>query len=264
MKQSRNLLVAIFLGILIAACSSTPSGILSPDKMARVLADVYRAEAVIDFNTALYSGDSMKQVVKQSVYQAHKISEADFDSSLVWYGHHIEEYLKVCDNAVALLEGQLEIIPDDETGRNQILVAGDSASVWPRERFYHITQATPSRYITFKLLPDENWEPGDNYLLELKLLNNRSSVKSYLAVDYEDGHSGWASNTQNEDGWSKLNLILDSTRTASSIYGILEFNPTAGENIYVDSVALIRTRRNSNLRYIRPHANKFDYGRVQK
>ncbi len=264
MKISRNLIIIFLLGTIIAACSSTPSGVLSPDKMARLLADVYRAESAIDFNTATYSGDSMKQVVKESVFKAHKISQADFDSSLVWYGHHIEQYLKVCDNAIAILEDQLETIPDDETGTNQILVAGDSASVWPRERFYHITHATPSRFVTFKLLPDDNWEPGDNYALELKLINNRTGVKSSIAVDYEDGHTGWASTSRDEEGWSRVNLILDSTRTASAIYGVLEFNPAVGENIYVDSVSLIRTRRDRSRRYIRPHSNNFDYGRVQE
>lgn len=265
MKRSRNILFALISIAIFVACSSTPSGVLSPDKMARLLADVYRAESAIEFNSSTYVGDSMKQVVQQSVFAAHKISKADFDSSLVWYGHHIEKYLKVCDQAIELLEDELENIPDDETGTNQILVAGDSASVWPRERFYHITHATPSRYVTFKLLPDDNWEPGDNYSLEVKLLNNiRSGVKSIIAVDYEDGRTAWNTATRDEEGWSKVNLILDSTRTASSIYGLLEFDPAIGEHIYVDSISLIRTRRQPSRRHIRAPGSTFDYGRIQE
>ncbi|MDE6086605.1 MAG: DUF4296 domain-containing protein, partial [Muribaculaceae bacterium] len=180
--------------------------------------------------------------------------------SLVWYGHHIEQYLKVCDNTITQLEKEMNAIPDDEGSNNLMLVAGDSASVWPRERFLHVTQGAPSKYYTFKLLPDDNWEPGDHYTLEYKLINPRSSVKSSLAVDYSDGRTSWVNTSREEEGWSKITLILDSTRTAAAIYGLLEVNPTAGEHLYIDSISLIRTRREQIRRYHRPNDLTFDYG----
>ena len=262
MKSSR-FPILILLALAAASCSKTPRGIIAPDKMSRLLADVYRSEAAIDFNPGYYAGDSMKQVVRQSVFEAHDVTKAEFDSSLVWYGHHIDQYLKVCDNTITILETEMKAIPDDDGATNLMLVAGDSASVWPRERYLHITPSFPTKYLTFKLLPDENWEPGDHYELQFKLINPRSTVKSNLTVDYTDGRSSWVNTSRDDEGWSKVTLILDSTRTAAAIYGLLEFDPVNGEHMYVDSISLIRTRRPLNHRYHRPNDFTFDYGKKQ-
>jgi len=247
---------------IVAACSKTPGGVLEPEEMARLMADVYRGEAVIEFNHAVYNDDSMKKVVKQSVLMNHGVDQARFDSSLSWYGHNIGEYIKVCDRAIEILEAESKTIPDDPAGMNQMVVVGDSAQVWPLSRHYHISTSTPSRFVTFNMSPDETWEPGDEYTLAFKLLNMRSPVKSFLAADYDDGRTEYNIQQQNDDGWSRVTLLLDSTRTAGSVYGFIEFNPANGENIYVDSISLVRTRLNP-IQYRRIHTRQktFDYGR---
>lgn len=258
--KSMHLLPVAVAAMLTGACSKTPGNVLPPEEMSKLIADVYRGESVIEFNHAKYSSDSMKKVVKQSVLMAHNVDEAKFDSSMVWYGRHIEEYIKVCDRAVEMLEAEAEAIPDDPQGMNQLLVAGDSAQVWPMSNFYHITSATPTRYITFRLTPDDNWEKGDEYALAFKLINIRSDVKSLLATDYTDGRSEYLSTTQTEDGWSRITLRLDTARTAKAVYGFIEFDPTTGEHIYVDSISLVRTRINSKVYRSRNRQKIFDHG----
>ncbi|MCM1448874.1 MAG: DUF4296 domain-containing protein [Clostridiales bacterium] len=255
-----HLLPLLLLILVLAACSKTPGGVLPPDEMAQLLADVYRGESVIEFERNTYSNDSMKKVVKQSVLLAHDMTQEDFDSSMSWYGRNIEEYVKVCDQAVELLQEESNNIPDDPTGSNQILVAGDSAQVWSLPRFYHITSATPSRYLTFRLSPDDTWEAGDEYTLQFKLLNARSEVNTAIAVDYDDNRTEFIRARQDQEGWFHNTLRLDSTRTARALYGYLLFNPAEGENIYLDSVSLVRTRVN-DIRYrSRTRQNRFDHG----
>lgn len=257
----RHILPALMVALILStACNKTPRGVLPPDDMARLLADVYRGESVIEFERGSYGDDSMRKVVKQSVLMAHDITQEDFDSSLSWYGHNIEEYVKVCDMAVELLEEELRNIPDDPTGSNQILVAGDSAQVWSLPRFYHITSTTPSRYLTFRLSPDNTWEPGDEYTLEFKLINSRSEVKTAIAVDYDDNRTEFIRARQDQDGWFRNTLRLDSTRTPRALYGYLSFDPGDGENIYLDSVALVRTRVNPLSYRMRSRQNYFDHG----
>ncbi|MDE6449887.1 MAG: DUF4296 domain-containing protein [Muribaculaceae bacterium] len=247
--------------ITTVSCSKTPGGVLEPEEMASLLADVYRGEAVIEFNHANYSNDSLKKVVKQSVLHSHGVGQEEFDSSLSWYGRHIGDYIKVCDRAVEILEAEAKAIPDDPAGFNQMMVAGDSAQVWPLSRYYHITSLTPGRYLTFSLTPDETWEQGDEYQLAFKIINSRTPVKSLLATSYDDGRAEYANHEQNEDGWSRTTLRLDSTRTSKAIYGFIEFNPSEGENIYVDSVSLIRTRLNPVTYRNRFRQKTFDYGK---
>lgn len=258
---SLYLLPATIAAVLaVASCSKTPGGVLEPEEMASLMADVYRGEAVIEFNHASYINDSLKKTVKQSVLMAHGINQEDFDSSLSWYGHHIGDYIKVCDRAVEILEAEAKAIPDDPAGFNQMVVAGDSAQVWPLSRYYHITSRTPGRHVTFHLTPDETWEHGDEYELAFKIINSRTPVKSLLATSYDDGRAEYTSHEVTEDGWSRSTLRLDSTRTSRSIYGFIEFDPAEGENIYVDSISLIRTRLNPANYRNRYRQKTFDYG----
>lgn len=259
--KAMHILPVAATAVLAVACSETPGNVLPPEKMSSLLADVYRGEAVIEFNHAKYSNDSLKKVVKQSVLMAHNVDQATFDSSMVWYGHNIEEYIKVCDRAVEILEAEAEAIPDDPQGLNQMLVAGDSAQVWPMSSFYHITENTPARYITFRLTPDDNWEKGDEYTLSFKLINMRSAVNSTLATDYTDGRSERVTATADGDGWTRSVLRLDTARTAGVIYGFIEFDPANGEHIYVDSISLVRTRMNDRIYRSRTRHNQFDYGK---
>lgn len=232
---------------LLAACSKTPRGVLPPEKMASLLADVYRGESVIEYNRELYRTDSLKKVVKQSVYAAHGVDQAMFDSSMVWYGHNVEEYVKVCDRAVELLEADLAAVPDDPRGLNQMLVFGDSAQVWPLSPYYHISAATPARYIVFNLTPDDNWEPGDEYTLEFKSYNTRTPVRSALAAEYADGGVTFINHSLDNDGREHMILRLDTARQATSVYGYIKLDPQASEHIYLDSLSLIRTRFNNTL-----------------
>ena len=254
-----HILPAAVLMILVAACSKTPRGILDQEDMAMLMADVYCGESVIDFNMSHYSNDSMKKVVKQSVLMAHNIEPEQFDSSIAWYGRHIEDYIKVCDRAVEILEARAVDIPDDPHGNNRILVAGDSAQVWPLQQYYHISAATPSKYVVFNLTSDDNWEPGDEYTLSFKSINMRTPIKSLLAVDYEDGGTQYSRSSLDADGWEKTVIKLDTTRVANAVYGYIQFNPQTNEDIYVDSVSLVRTR--VNLLNYRSRRSQASFGR---
>ena len=257
--------LAGILLIVHAGCSRTPRGVPDSEEMALLMADVYTAESVIEFNPANYSNDSLKKVVKQSVLTAHKISQADFDSAIVWYGHNIEEYIKVCDRAVEILEKRRDDIPDDQDGRMLMVVAGDSAQVWPLAPFYHITSHLPSRYLTFNLPKDDTWEASDQYELGYKLLNMRSPVNSFIGVEYDDGGTVYATATSKADGWERLKIQLDSTRVAKSIYGFIKFTPETDEHIYVDSISLIRTRTNQlQRRAVRGNTSIFNRGNNSK
>lgn len=246
----RYLPLAILILTMTVGCKKRPSGILSQDDMASLMADVYRGESMVEYNGNIYSDDSTRKIVKQSVLAAHGISQEDFERSLDWYGHHIEEYVKVCDDAIALLENELEKIPDDAVA-GSILVAGDSARVWPLPSFYRITPNTPSRYLSFTIEKDDEWKPGDTYELSYKINIGKNPVESTIAVTYEDSVAEFISTSTTFPGWQNIVLRLDSTRMASSLYGFIHFNPQPNEVIYLDSISLTRTRLNPSGYYRR-------------
>lgn len=253
----RHIILLVMPALLAAGCRRLPSGVLPHDRMTPLMADLYRGESTVEFNGAVYSTDSMKKVVKQSIFEAHGVTQEQFDRSLDWYGHHIEDFVKVCDDAIHLLESQLESIPADAvTGSLQ--VAGDSAMIWMLPTYYRITDKMPSRFISFSVDKDDEWKPGDIYNLAVKIGNTRSDVVTMMGVDYADGFTEYLSSASNNPGRHDISLRLDSTRTAERVYGNIAFNPAPGEVIYLDSVSLMRTRVNPSLYFRRVNQHLVD------
>lgn len=264
MKISRYHIPAygtLLLTIIISACGSTPDNVIPQEKMALLLADVHKGESVIEYNRTTFNNDSMKKVMKQSVYARHGVTSEQVDTSFVWYGHHVEEYIKVYDRVIEILEHDLDAANSmDSSNSLQLAIAGDSVDTWQSARHYRFDRYSPARYISFAITPDDNWENGDNYLWQFKSINGRSAVSSFIGIDYESGPSEFTTRTSGDDGWLRLRITVDSTRTPTRLYGYLRVSPVSGENIYIDSVSLIRTRLNP-LEYNRRYQLKrFNYG----
>jgi hypothetical protein len=92
----------------LAACSGRPAPVLSDRKMENVLFDLYLAQTAVSENPNIFLNDSVrKQDLLQSVFQKHKISQATFDTSLVWYNAHIDDYLKLNARLAERYEGRI-------------------------------------------------------------------------------------------------------------------------------------------------------------
>lgn len=252
------------IAILCVGCNSTPDHVIPPEKMARLLADIHLGESVIDANRKEYELDSLKKSLKQSIYLKHQVSAEQVDTSFVWYGHNIEEYIKIYDQVIDLLEediAKIKVSADDEI---QLAVVGDSADAWSGLRQKNITKFTPDKYLSFALNSDDNWEKGDTYEWKLKLINNKSSLNWVIAIDYIDGSSEFSRAQTTTNGWNSIKLISDSSKTATRIYGVAHIDLKIGERVYLDSISLIRTRLNPSIYNRRFNQSKFNYGKKNR
>lgn len=232
-----------FLLVLLVACSKVPRYVIPPDKMAELLADIHIGESVVDLNRADYRTDSSKLVMLQSVLMRHNVTKQQLDTSFDWYGHHISYYMEVYDKAIELLERRLA-----ETGNRiaaeNISIAGDSVDVWNSAPFIALNNLSPTRYITFSLSSDENWERGDSYTWRAKFTNNSDVSKWGIMADYSDGSMEIFTSDLTGDGWCELKFISDSTKTATHVYGYMNITPRGNTTVWADSLMLVRNRLN--------------------
>ncbi|MDE6826066.1 MAG: DUF4296 domain-containing protein, partial [Paramuribaculum sp.] len=80
------------LSAVAGGCNPAPDGVLSPDEMAEVLADIHIGESVSETERRVFNNDSIRRVLKQSILMKHGLNSETFDSSLMWYGQHIDLY----------------------------------------------------------------------------------------------------------------------------------------------------------------------------
>ena len=248
----RRLLPAIATIMLLAACSKTPGYVISEGKMAEIMADIHTGEAVVDAKSSAFRTDSAKQTFLQSICMRHGITTQQLDTSLYWYGNHLEAYIKVYDKTVSILEDRIaeaEKAGGKSSNRlNTVSLDGDSINLWNGPTVVRNTTDLPSEFLTFNFSTDKNWERGDRYTVSARPVNPRTPLFITIAVSYNDGTAEYVTLNQGSEGKKSLTLVLDSAKVATSVYGSIHFSPSKGNVSYLDSISVIRTRgRNDNV-----------------
>ncbi|GHT51650.1 hypothetical protein AGMMS49982_09670 [Bacteroidia bacterium] len=96
MLKNKLITILVLGSVWLMGCSPRPSYVLSDSEMADVLFDLNLAEQAINDHSAIFAGDSArKQQLLLSIFDKHHITQQDFDTSLVWYNAHLEEYLEI-------------------------------------------------------------------------------------------------------------------------------------------------------------------------
>lgn len=266
MKKSNSciLIVSLLLTVILSvACSRRPSGVLSKEDMAQLMADIYMGESVTEANGRTFATDSSRKAFLQSIYAAHGITREEADSSFSWYGYNLEKYMEVYDRAIEILEKRLEKAEDlagssaEGIAEMSTNLQGDSVDVWPGLRWRRFSQTMPNDMITFSMNSDQNWENGDVYTLRSKTYDNKGSVLFNITAEYNDGSFEYVSQKMHGEGWHDLTLALDSARRAQRVFGTISYTPAQGEVAFIDSISLIRARWGGHYRSARNSVNAF-------
>ncbi len=242
----RNLFVILLSLFIFVACNGTPDYVIPPKKMAEVMADVHTGEAVVESNARSFPTDSTKKALMQSVYIKHGVTSAQMDTSLYWYGHHLDKYMDVYKRTIEILETRIadaeKIGGKSDKSPIRVSVDGDSVNIWQGASLRRNSPFLPSEYMSFHYGTDKNWERGDRYTLNAKMINTHSPLTMTIAAEYNDGTTEYVSVTHVGDGKKQLLLVLDSAKVASNVYGSLHYAPRGDEISYIDSISLVRTR----------------------
>lgn len=250
MKKLVYLIIALFV---LAACSHDPDYVIGEKDMVDLLVDVHKAEAVIESNYNQYSSKADKKKLREAVFLKHGITQEQFDTNLVWYGHHIEDYMKIYEQVVERLKAENEeakkLLAEDNS--QTMSQPGDSVDVWKQRRAHVFDTRQASNLLTFDIAPDENFRTRDYFELRFKvLLLPKLSVKPqvYLAARHINHDIVYNQLDIDREGWHSLPLQTDSAMALSRINGyiVLPMQPVSG-TMYVDSLTLIRRHYNDRI-----------------
>lgn len=100
-----------------------PRSVLSVREMREVLYDLHRADGAIQVAGYNYSHDKELAVCYQSVLDKHGLTQAQFDSSLVWYTDHPQIFNKIYPKVVERLEKETaEMAIQADMGKQQTIM----------------------------------------------------------------------------------------------------------------------------------------------
>lgn len=112
MKLSRFIILTIFSTMVLISCGKKPSNVLSEKQMIAVFEDLYIVDAMMKNRRDDFRSDEYKDALINGVLSKHGISQADLDSSLVWYADNISIYSEIQDTVSARLQKRYDVIND--------------------------------------------------------------------------------------------------------------------------------------------------------
>ena len=76
--------------------------------MENILYDLHKAEAIIEVENLAVKQDSSINKFYEVLLEKHGISQAQFDSSIVWYTNNPQRFNKIYPRVIKRLEADLE------------------------------------------------------------------------------------------------------------------------------------------------------------
>ncbi len=238
--------VVLLLSFLVSACSKTPEGVLSEKKMQSVQADIQLAEAMIALDPEFYTDDATKEALFEAVFKKHATNRAEYDSSLMWYGRHLDIYMEVYDRVLNDLSKRQSALGDVQASVIPTETRNDSVDIWPRWRLLVLEDRESFAGTTFDIKPESVFPSGSTFVLNLSAWGIRPDMLSRPEICMSAVQGDTIVSVRNRldrDGAHQLFLKTVPTKRISRVYGYIRMNnKPAGSyyKIYIDHLNLIR------------------------
>lgn len=104
-----RLLLCCLAAAAVCACARRPEGVLTNRQMVDVLYDLHTAEGVLQISGYNYAHDAEVKAYYGVILAKHGITQAQFDSSLVWYIDHPQYFQRVYPKVMKRLQERHDV-----------------------------------------------------------------------------------------------------------------------------------------------------------
>lgn len=165
MRKTAGLFLLVLSLLLLASCNpGTPKGILSSGEMEDILFDYHIAQAMAQ------QGNRPEDFIsyRAAVLKKHEVTEAEFDSSLVYYERHTEKLQEIYGNLADRMqkEAAAQGASAADLSSYGTTANGDTASIWTGPHAMVFTPDKPFNYAAYSLKADTAYHPGDRLILD--------------------------------------------------------------------------------------------------
>ena len=229
-----------------ASCSRVPKHIISEKKMRAVLYDMQIAEAIVETNNESYGTSDKRQVVYNAVFTKHHITQAEYDSSLVWYGENMDLYMRIYKLVLRDINGSIaamgDIKPNPLSGD---VSAKDSIDIWIYNRSHIFNPERVFNMLTFDITPQKPYSSGSSYVFGLSVWGMPSGLKHKPKIHISALQADTIISVNKEitgDGYYEAVIRTVATKRVSRVYGYILVNDSEAlyHHIYLNDIQLMK------------------------
>lgn len=222
-----SLLVLAVVGLL--GCKpGTPSQYIQPADMEDILYDYHLGQAAAQLEDGVsYDQRNFNRTVNMAaVLKKHGVTQAEFDSSLVFYYTHAERFHKMYQRVADRLSNEALKLGASEGEVERYATVGlngDTASIWEGNRAVALVPYAPYNRINFRQVADTTYHKGDSFLMNLMVdfiyqSGSKDAVVCLVAKLDNDSVISRV-NHISVSGVNQLRLFVDEDRSVKELYG---------------------------------------------
>lgn len=244
------LLISLFM-LLVMACEERPKDVLSRGKMEDVLYDYHLMQGVID---QLPSEERVEkaQDYLNAVYEKHGITEAQFDSSVIYYNRHTKDLYKIytnLKNRYTAANEEIQIVNGNNDMMAIYATGGDTTNLWSSASLIALRNKDLQNKESFTIHADTSFRRNDQFILTLTPLFLKESHEDYdislcvgLGVMYTDGKHIGTTRVINNSGTQQLTIKAESDQKIKSITGFFYYRGKKATRNFclIDDISLVR------------------------
>ena len=171
MKKAHLILILYSILLCLQACSpALPDGIMDADKMEDVLVDFHLAQGMAEAQSE--NPDIIRYKYIQAVFKKHRITEAEFDSSMVYYAGRAEKLSHIYENVVNRVRAQAERMGLEASANRDrfafLTNKGDTANIWLGKDFACVVPNQVGCVYSFQMKADTTFRRGDSFIWRFK------------------------------------------------------------------------------------------------
>lgn len=242
------------LAFSLTACQvKRPKDVLPDAKMENVLYDYHIAKAMGE--EVSYNESYKRLLYVESVFKKYGITQANFDSSMVWYARNPEILTKVYEKVNLRLKAERDglnhlIAMRDNKPKESL--PGDSIDVWAWQHIYQLTGMPLDNKITFTLPSDSNFHDRDTLCWSVRFRFHNGMPDSLHAplmamqILYDNDSVISSSQKIKKAGFETISLSADSIGKIKEVRGFIYYPlQKSSKSLLADRISLMRYHADS-------------------
>ena len=257
MKQRVVIFFVTVVTILVTGCRpSVPSDYIQPGTMEDILYDYHLAQAMAMNPNTDQTPSSNDELYRKAVFKKYGITEAEFDSSMVYYMRHTEQLHGIYEHLAKRFSDEALELGADQSDVNKYSVLtnkGDTANIWAGNKSVVLTPQAPFNRLAFNIEADTTFHKGDRFLFKFStMFLFQDGVKdgvAAIALKYEnDSVVSQVVHVTSSDNY-KIDLPTDDKHTVKEINGFIFLgrggsSQTTLKLVFVNNIQIIRFHKN--------------------
>lgn len=216
-RRLRSLgVLAVSGGLLLSGCKpDRPEGVISESTMEDLLYDYHVAQGMAESRTDSVS--YYRYLYIRSVFEKYGVSEAEFDSSMVWYSANAsylaDMYTRINERYAAELQALGSRVNQTDL-YHSLTATGDTANIWRDTDFALLRPGGMDSHYSFTVEADTSFYPGDDVLWQFRnfFVYQEGGREAYAALTVHFDNDSVASVYQHLNTSTTTDLMIRTTR----------------------------------------------------